>query len=186
MISFSKNIIQHFKKLSILSKIKWCIVIILLIWFWFSLPSYLFKTPTSFVITDKDGNLLNASIAADGQWRFPYNDHVPDKFIKCITTFEDKRFFYHPGVDPVALLRAIAQNIKNKKVVSGGSTITMQVVRMYKQNSDRNIWNKFSETLLALRLEFSCNKKEILALYVSNAPFGTNVVGVDAAAWRYY
>jgi penicillin-binding protein 1C len=177
-----KNIIKR----KSLAKLKWCIAIILLGWFSLSLPSHLFNTPTSFVITDKDGNLLNASIAADGQWRFPYNNHVPDKFIKCITTFEDKRFFYHPGVDLIAMCRAITQKIKNKSVVSGGSTLTMQVVRMYKQNDNRNIRNKFSEILLALRLEFSYNKNEILALYASNAPFGTNVVGLDAAAWRYF
>ena len=186
MASFLKNIIRYVRGRSIRSKIKWFIAIILLLWFWLSLPSHFFNAPTSFVITDKDGDLLNASIAADGQWRFPYNDHVPDKFVKCITTFEDKRFFYHPGVDPIALARAIIQNARNKKVVSGGSTLTMQVVRMYKKNDARNIWNKFSETLLALRLEFSYNKKEILALYASNAPFGTNVVGLDAAAWRYF
>ena len=75
---------------------------LLLIWFYFCLPSKLFNAPTSFVIEDKDGNLLNASIAADGQWRFPYDENVPEKFIKCITTFEDKRFYYHPGVDPVS------------------------------------------------------------------------------------
>ena len=88
--------------------------IALLTWFYFSLPSKLFKSPTSFVIEDKNGNLLNASIAADGQWRFPYDENVPSKFIKCITTFEDKRFYYHPGVDPFALGRAIRKNIKNK------------------------------------------------------------------------
>ena len=186
MTTFLKNIIHYVRSSSIRSKIKWFITIILLLWFWLSLPSHLFNAPTSFVITGKDGDLLNASIAADGQWRFPYNDHVPDKFVKCITTFEDKRFFYHPGVDPVALARAFIQNARNKKVVSGGSTLTMQVVRMCKKNDERNIWNKFSETLLALRLEFSYNKKEILALYASNAPFGTNVVGLDAAAWRYF
>ncbi|MEP6846412.1 MAG: penicillin-binding protein 1C [Panacibacter sp.] len=142
--------------------------------------------PTSFVIADKDNNLLNASIAADGQWRFPYNEKVPEKFIQCITTFEDKRFFYHPGVDPVALCRAIIQNIKTGSVVSGGSTLTMQVIRMHEQNNERSAWNKLNETILALRLEFSYSKNEILALYASNAPFGSNVVGLDAASWRYY
>ena len=157
-----------------------------LLWFCLALPKRLFNAPTSFVITDKDGNLLNASIAADGQWHFPYNPNVPDKFVQCITTFEDKRFFYHPGVDPVAIGRAVIQNVRNKDVVSGGSTITMQVVRLYKKNNSRNLWNKFSETILALRVEFSYTKKEIIALYASNAPFGGNVVGLDAAAWRYF
>lgn len=158
----------------------------LLLWFIFSLPSQLFHAPTSFVITDKDGNLLNASIAADGQWRFPYNEDVPEKFIQCITTFEDKRFYYHPGVDPIAMGRAIKQNFSNKKTVSGGSTLTMQVIRLYKQNNKRSIWNKLTESILAIRLECSYRKKNIMALYASNAPFGSNVVGLDAAAWRYY
>ena len=168
------------------SKIKWVIVIAVLIWFVLCMPSKLFLAPTSFVITDRDDQLLNASIAADGQWRFPYNEKVPEKFVQCITTFEDKRFFYHPGIDPVASGRAIIQNIKNGSIVSGGSTLTMQVIRMHEQNNERSIWNKLSETILSLRLEFSYNKNEILALYASNAPFGSNVVGLDAAAWRYY
>lgn len=180
------KIITHFKNLSVLSKIKWIAAIILFTWFWFSLPAKLFNTPTSFVITDKDGNLLNASIAADGQWRFPYNKNIPEKFIKCITAFEDKRFYYHFGIDPIAIGRAIKQNLSNKKTVSGGSTLTMQVIRLYKQNNKRNIWNKLTECLLALRLECSYHKRSILALYAANAPFGSNVVGLDAAAWRYY
>jgi penicillin-binding protein 1C len=106
--------------------------------------------------------------------------------IQCITTFEDKRFFYHPGVDPIAMIRAIMQNIGNQSVVSGGSTLTMQIIRIQQQNNERSIWNKFSETLLAVRMEFFYNKEQVLALYASNAPFGSNVVGLDAAAWRYY
>lgn len=168
------------------TKIKWSIFILLFAWFWFSLPSKLFNTPTCFVITDRNGQLLNASIAADGQWRFPQNDTVPEKFIQCITAFEDKRFYYHPGVDPFAMSRAIYKNITNKKVVSGGSTLTMQVIRMSKKHEKRNLWNKFTESILALRLEMTHSKREILSLYASNAPFGSNVVGLDAAAWRYY
>ena len=158
----------------------------LVTWFYFSLPKKLFNAPTSYVIEDKDGNLLNATIAADGQWRFPYNKNVPQKFIDCITTFEDKRFFKHPGVDPVSIGRAIVKNVKNKGVVQGGSTLTMQVIRLSKQDDKRSIWNKIKESILAVRLELSYSKKEIVALYASNAPFGSNVVGLDAAAWRYY
>lgn len=155
-------------------------------WFVFSLPHNLFQYPTCYVLEDKDGNLLNATIAADGQWRFPYNEQVPQKFIDCITTFEDRRFFKHPGIDPVAIGRAVIKNIKNKGVVQGGSTITMQVIRLSKKDDRRNIWNKLKESILAVRLELSFSKKEILALYASNAPFGSNIVGLDAAAWRYY
>src|SRR6185369_10608943 len=135
---------------------------------------------------DKDGNLLNATIASDGQWRFPYNKNVPQKFIDCITTFEDKRFFKHPGVDPVAIGRALVKDIKNREAGQGGSTLTMQVIRLSKRDDRRSIWNKIKESILAVRLECSNSKKEILSLYASNAPFGSNVVGLDAAAWRYF
>jgi penicillin-binding protein 1C len=168
------------------TKIKLLILSGLIIWFYFSLPKKLFNAPTSYIIEDKDGNLLNATIAADGQWRFPYNKNVPQKFIDCITTFEDRRFFKHPGVDPVSIGRAMIKNIKNKGVVQGGSTITMQVIRLSKKDDKRSMWNKLKESILALRLEMSYSKKEILALYASNAPFGSNVVGLDAAAWRYF
>ncbi len=186
MKTFFSNIPSKIKNLRTTTKIKLLVLLGLFIWFWLSLPKKMFNAPTSYVIEDKDGNLLNATIAADGQWRFPYNKNVPQKFIDCITTFEDKRFFKHPGVDPVSLGRAMVKNIKNKGVVQGGSTITMQVIRLIKKDDKRSIWNKIKESILAVRLEMSYSKKEILALYASNAPFGSNVVGLDVASWRYY
>jgi penicillin-binding protein 1C len=160
--------------------------VVFLLCFWFCLPSQLFTKPTSFVLTDKEGNLLNAAIAADGQWRFPYNKEVPEKFSKCILAFEDKRFYYHPGVDVLAIARALVQNSKQGKTVSGGSTLTMQVMRLSHGNNKRTAWNKLIEAMQAVRLECTNRKRTILALYASNAPFGSNVVGLDAAAWRYY
>ena len=180
------KIIVFFSRLTPRKKIGWGVGLVLVAWFAFSLPSQLFNAPTSFYITDSEGNLLNATIAADGQWRFPYNSHVPEKFEKCIVAFEDKRFWYHPGIDPIAIVRAMKQNMEGSRTVSGGSTLTMQVIRLYKQNSRRTIWTKIKESILALRLECSYRKKTILALYASNAPFGSNVVGLDAAAWRYF
>ncbi|RYF88360.1 MAG: penicillin-binding protein 1C [Chitinophagaceae bacterium] len=159
-----------------------CLLFVLM---WLMLPGRLFKNPTSYVVDDNRGNLLSAAIAADGQWRFPHNKEVPAHFVDCITTFEDKRFFKHPGVDVLAFSRAMLANISGRPR-QGGSTLTMQVVRMWQQNNSRSIWVKLKETLLAARLELSYSKKEILALYASNAPFGGNVVGLDAAAWRYY
>jgi penicillin-binding protein 1C len=155
-------------------------------WFYFCLPSKLFNAPASFVIEDKDGNLLNASIATDGQWRFPYDENVPDKFIKCITTFEDKRFYSHPGVDVIAFARASFKNFKSKGAVQGGSTLTMQVIRLSRHETNRNIWEKIIESIQSVRLECSYSKKHIMALYASEAPFGSNVVGLDAASWRYF
>ncbi|MCO5949282.1 penicillin-binding protein 1C [Mucilaginibacter flavidus] len=153
--------------------------------FWFSLPKPLFNSPTSYVIDDADGQLLGASIATDGQWRFPPNANVPEKFKQCIIAFEDKRFMHHPGFDALAMGRAIKQNFRSKKVTSGGSTITMQVIRLATKHK-RNIWNKISEIFMAVRLEVGYSKGEILSLYASNAPFGSNVIGLDAASWRYF
>ena len=169
-------------------KIKIPLIIIALIlgWFWLSAPKNLFNNPTSYVIEDRNGILLNASIASDGQWRFPEDEIIPEKFIKCITTFEDKRFYMHPGVDIIAFGRAMVKNIRSKKIVQGGSTLTMQVIRLSRPQKSRNIWNKLLESAMAIRLETISSKEEILNLYAANAPFGGNVIGLEAAAWRYY
>lgn len=158
---------------------------ILLLAFLFSLPAQLFKSPTSFVVEASNGQLLSASIAKDGQWRFPVADSVPEKFVQCLVAFEDKRFYHHPGVDFMAMARAMRQNIMAKSVVSGGSTITMQVIRL-SRGADRTLWQKLIEVVLAFRLELTHSKQDILKLYAGNAPFGSNVVGLDAAAWRYF
>lgn len=157
----------------------------LLLAFLFSLSSKLFKTPTSFVIEASNGNLLSAAIASDGQWRFPVADSVPVKFKDCIIAFEDKRFYNHFGIDFLAMSRAMRQNWKAKSVVSGGSTLSMQVIRLSRKQ-DRTVWQKLLEVILALRLETKYSKEEIIGLYAANAPFGSNVVGLEAASWRYY
>lgn len=161
------------------------IVCTLFCWFLFALPSALFVSPTSYVVEASNGELMSATIARDGQWRFPAADSVPDKFAKCIIAFEDKRFYSHPGVDPLAMARAMRQNFRAKGIVSGGSTLTMQTIRLYRRK-DRTIGQKLLEMLLALRLEAGYSKNEILKLYAANAPFGSNVVGLEAAAWRYF
>lgn len=149
------------------------------------LPRELFCVPYSTVVTDRHGQLLGARIAADGQWRFPPRDSVPSKMRRCFICFEDKHFDRHFGVDPLALIRALYQNVRNGHVVSGGSTLTMQVVRLSRQQP-RTLAEKLIEAILATRLEMRCSKQEILALYASHAPFGGNIVGLDAAAWRYF
>ncbi|MFN3839511.1 MAG: penicillin-binding protein 1C [Cyclobacteriaceae bacterium] len=154
-------------------------------WYYSALPDPLFTRPYSTVLEDERGELLSAAIARDGQWRFPQMDTVPQKFIEALILFEDKRFYSHPGVDVLSLARALKQNIQHRKVVSGGSTITMQVVRL-SRNRPRTYLEKFLEIVLATRLEWRYSKEEILTLYASHAPFGGNVVGLEAACWRYF
>ena len=149
-------------------------------------PGALFDDPVCAVLESRDGRLMGARIAADGQWRFPASDSVPDKFATCIVTFEDKRFWHHPGVDPFAIARALRLNTRQGEVRSGASTLTMQTIRLSRKNPPRTIPEKLLEMALALRLEAYHSKQEILALYAAHAPFGGNVVGLDAAAWRYF
>ncbi len=158
---------------------------ILLVWYIFCLPRNLFTVPYSTVVTDRDGELLGARIADDGQWRFPPRETVPEKLKTCIIEFEDNYYRWHWGVNPLAVGRAAIQNIKAKRVVSGGSTITMQTIRLSRKES-RTWYEKIIEMILATRLEFRCSKNDIMALYISHAPYGGNVVGLDAAAWRYF
>jgi penicillin-binding protein 1C len=158
---------------------------LLLVAYIFCLPKQLFDVSYSTVVTDRNGELLGARIADDEQWRFPACDTVPEKFRICLTNFEDRYFQYHWGVNPLAIGRALIQNIREKRVVSGGSTLTMQLIRL-SRNKNRTVWEKCLEAILATRLEFRYSKSKILALYASHAPFGGNVVGLDAAAWRYF
>lgn len=152
---------------------------------WKSLPVPLFRAPYSTVVLAQDGSLLGARIAADGQWRFPAGA-CPPRFAAAAIAFEDGRFRWHPGVDPLAVGRAVTKNLKAGKVVSGASTLTMQVVRLSRRDRPRTLVEKAVEAWLALRLELSADKEEILALYASHAPFGGNVVGLGAASWRYF
>jgi penicillin-binding protein 1C len=176
-------------KIIIRRKTGWSLLILFLLAFyifWNCLPDSLFITPTSTVLTDRNGNLMGALIAGDGQWRFPYKKNISEKFSKAIVQFEDKRFYNHPGVDVLALARATYQHLSSAKIKSGGSTLSMQVIRLSRKGKPRTVWQKLVEIIMALRLEIKYSKDEILALYASQAPFGSNVVGLDAAAWRYY
>lgn len=151
-----------------------------------TVPRGLFEdTPYSTVVQDRNGDLLGARIAADGQWRFPPSGSVPDKYATAVIQFEDRRFKWHAGVDGPAIGRALVQNIRARRVVSGGSTITMQVIRL-SRGAERTIWQKLIEADRAMRLEQIWSKKKILATYAAHAPFGGNVVGIDAASWRYF
>ena len=167
-------------------RIFWGMLSLFGIWYaFYAIPTKLFHTPYSTLLLDRNGKLLGASIATDGQWRFPEMDSVPVKFEKALLSFEDQYFYYHPGFNPAALLRALYLNLKNGRIVSGGSTITMQVVRL-SARKERTVWEKILEILKATRLELKYSKSQILLLYASHAPFGGNVVGLEAASWRYF
>lgn len=166
-------------------KIGCIIASLLLVFYFFCLPVNLFDVSYATVVTDRNGELLGARIAVDGQWRFPACDTVPEKLKRCMVAFEDRHFYRHWGVNPLAIGRAVLQNLKEGRVVSGGSTLTMQTIRL-SRNRPRTFTEKCIEGILATRLEFRCSKEEILALYASHAPYGGNVVGLDAASWRYF
>lgn len=167
-------------------KIKSAIAFLLLLIYYFSLPKNLFQEPYATVIESKEGELLGAKIARDGQWRFPAQDSIPDKFKKCIVYFEDEYFYMHPGFNPLAMVNAFKQNRKAGKVVRGGSTLTQQVIRLSRKGKNRTYFEKVIEIILSTRLEFGYSKDEILEMYAAHAPFGGNVVGLEMASWRYF
>ncbi|HMX87818.1 MAG: penicillin-binding protein 1C [Saprospiraceae bacterium] len=138
------------------------------------------------VLYGRNGQVLAVKVARDGQWRFSQDDKIPDKYRTCLLTFEDNNFFNHLGVDPVSLLRAVILNIKNRRIVSGGSTITMQLARLMLHSPERNIFNKCREIIYAVGLESRYSKKQILNLYASIAPYGMNISGIEAGMFRYY
>ena len=151
-----------------------------------AVPRQIFSNDYSTLLESSNGELLGARISADGQWRFPLPDSIPYRFEQSLLMFEDRWFYKHPGINPVSLARAAFHNIKAGKVVSGGSTITMQTARLARKGKPRNLLNKLTEMVWAINLEFRYSKQEILKMYVSQAPFGGNVVGLEAASWRYY
>lgn len=161
-------------------------VFVLFVYWLHSIPRQLFEDDYSTVVLDQNGQLLFAQIAEDGQWRFPQGDSIPQKYKTCLLAFEDRGFYNHWGISFKGIGRALLQNIKNGRVVSGGSTITMQLMRMSQGNDQRSISNKFHEIIMATRIEFMLDKDEILEKYAAHVPMGGNVVGIEAAAWRYF
>ncbi len=177
-----KRIIHYIKR----NKIKSSVLFLLIVWYVFCLPQELFNKPTSTVIVDSENELLGALIAADGQWRFPKTNEIPEKFKTCVIQFEDEYFYNHPGFNPISMLKALRKNVSAGKVKRGGSTLTQQVIKLSRNQRKRTYLEKLKEVILATRLELRTSKDEILALWSSNAPFGGNVVGLDAASWRYF
>lgn len=158
---------------------------IYVLFFW-PLPEPLFDDPYCTVIKDREGRIIQTMIADDMQWRFPEPEALPDKYVQALVRYEDKRFFLHGGVDSLAILRALRLNTTSGAIISGGSTISMQLARIANGNKERTILQKLKEAWMAIRIERRYSKEEILRLYAGHAPFGGNIVGIEAAAWRYF
>lgn len=177
----------------------------------YPLPSAIHNNSYARVLLSEEGALLGAQIASDYQWRFSPVETLPDKYRQALLTFEDQNFYHHLGLDPKAILRAAISNIRRGHIVSGGSTITMQLARMLRQTSlrqellqqaiataadqpspqldktpPRNLLSKVIEAFITLQLEARFNKNEILRDYANFAPFGGNIIGLHAASWRYF
>ena len=142
---------------------------------------------TSHVVLDRSGRLLRAYATTQGRWRLPARpEDVDPRFLKLLFAYEDKRFYDHHGVDPLALGRAALQFVTSGHIVSGGSTLTMQVARLLEPREHRSLGAKLRQITRALELEHALDKKEILSLYLTLAPYGGNLEGVRAASLAYF
>jgi penicillin-binding protein 1C len=142
---------------------------------------------SSRLVLDRDGRLLRAFTAPSGRWRLDTTPgEVSTTYLSLLFAFEDHRFWKHPGVDPAALGRAVLQAVRHGRLVSGGSTLTMQVARLMRGSPTHSFWAKFQQIADAFRLEAVLNKREILTLYLKLAPYGGNIEGVRAASLAYF
>ena len=138
------------------------------------------------MVLDRNGRPLHVALTSDDEWLMPESLADMGRWLPLgAVGVEDRRFFYHPGVDPLAVARAACQNLKNGRVVSGASTITVQLVRLSRPRP-RTVASKLAEFLEAVRIDFSLSKDEILELYLNRAPFGGNLRGVGAASRAYF
>ena len=142
----------------------------------------------STTVVDRNGKLLRAYAMADGRWRLPVDAKtgIDPGYLKLLLTYEDRRFRSHAGVDPLALGRAAFQLITRGHIVSGGSTITMQLARLMEPRRERSVYAKLRQMVRAIEIERQLTKDQILDLYLAMAPFGGNLEGVRAASLAYF
>ncbi len=141
----------------------------------------------STAVVDREGRLLRPYAISDGRWRLPATvDSVDPRYLDLLFAYEDRRFRSHHGVDPFAMGRAVIQLVTHGHVVSGASTLTMQVARLLEPRRERSIGAKLRQMVRAVELEAVLSKDEILGLYLSLAPFGGNLEGVRAASLAYF
>src|SRR5262249_4894728 len=141
----------------------------------------------SAMVVDRDGKLLRPYTTPEGRWRLPATrENVDPRFLALLLAYEDKRFRAHHGGHPLALGRAFAQLVTHGRIVSGASTITMQVARLLEPRAERSFKAKLHQMVRAVEIEHALSKDEILALYLSLAPYGGNLEGVRAASLAYF
>ena len=146
------------------------------------------KQDNAIVVLDRNGVPLRTFADKDGIWRFPATPgDVSPRYLEALLNYEDRWFYHHPGINPLAMVRAAFQNIAQGRTVSGGSTLTMQVARILDKGARRYppLLRKCRQMLRALQLERHLDKNEILSLYLTHAPFGANIEGVRAAAYTW-
>jgi penicillin-binding protein 1C len=179
---YSNILSLHFPKILGIS-----LLLVFMGYFFIPLPQTLFKKDYSTVILDRNNQILRVFINETEQWHFPPDAEIeiPPKLKIAVLQYEDKYFYNHPGINPVAIIRAFYQNITSAKVISGASTLTMQVTRLMNPK-ERTYLNKIFEILQALKIDIKYSKDEILKLYLDHAPYGGNIVGYQAAALRYF
>lgn len=137
------------------------------------------------VVVDENNRPLRTFADKDGIWRYPIAlEDVSPLYIEALLTYEDRWFWIHPGVNPIAILRAAYLNIKHGRIVSGGSTISMQVARILHPHR-RSFWGKLQQVFRTMQLEWHLTKREILQIYLNTAPFGGTIEGVEAASYTY-
>ena len=142
---------------------------------------------SSRLVLDRDGHLLRAFTTPDGRWRLDAKpEDVSPTYLSLLLTFEDRRFWKHPGVDPAAMGRAVLQAVRHGRLIAGGSTLAMQVARLLRGSPTHSLSAKFQQIADAARLEATLSKREILSLYLKLAPYGGNLEGVRAASLAYF
>jgi penicillin-binding protein 1C len=156
--------------------------------FYFIIPPQtpLFQVDYSTTVLDENGKPLRYFLNNQDQWLLPPDtSNIPEKLKQSVIQFEDEAFHSHPGINPLAVIKALYRNITRGEIISGASTITMQVARMRNPKS-RTYFNKMLEMLDALKLEIHYSKEEILRLYLQHAPYGSNIMGYKAASLKYF
>jgi penicillin-binding protein 1C len=141
----------------------------------------------STLVLDRNGKLLRAYLTSEGRWRLPATkSQVDPRYLDALLAYEDKRFYRHRGIDPLAMARAALQLATHGRIISGGSSITMQVARLLEPRTERSLDAKLRQVVRAVQLEQALSKDEILGLYLTLAPYGGNLEGIRAASLAYF